>query len=38
MIGIGLGFIFDQVQAGTLLGLGVGLLVQGSLKYIKKGS
>ncbi|WP_408010528.1 hypothetical protein ACJROX_09580 [Pseudalkalibacillus sp. A8] len=38
MIGIGLGFLFDQVPAGTLLGLGVGMLVEGSLKYSKKRS
>lgn len=33
-IGLGLGFLFDQVVAGILIGLGVGFLLSGIAKKL----
>ena len=30
-IGIGLGFVFGQIPAGTMIGMGVGMIVRGAL-------
>ena len=35
-IGIGLGFLYNQIVAGTLLGLGIGFLLAGLFKYLMK--
>jgi len=36
LIGIGIGFLVDQIPAGTLIGLGVGFLLMAIVKMIKK--
>jgi hypothetical protein len=36
LIGIGIGFLVDQVPAGTLIGLGVGFLLMAIVKSMKK--
>lgn len=36
LLGIGLGFLFNQVVAGTLIGLGVGFLTMAIMGHCKK--
>ena len=35
-IGIGLGFVFNHVAAGTLIGMGAGFVLEGVMKWRKK--
>jgi len=34
MLGVGIGFVFDKIPAGALIGLGAGLLIEAVLRRI----
>jgi len=36
LIGIGVGFLINQIPAGTLIGLGCGFLIMALVKLMKK--